>query len=45
MVLNSLLYLCELQKKCDNPYKDLINKLYDHISAIHVLSTGYLVII
>ena len=43
-VLNSLLYLQDLQMKYINVYKDLIRKLYIYIDAICILSTGYLLI-
>ena len=42
MVLISLFYFNELQMKCVNTYKDLINKLYVYIRAIHVFSAGSL---
>ena len=44
MTLSSLLYLDELQMKYVNVYKDLIRKLHVYVGAIHILSTGYLII-
>ena len=42
MILNSLLYLYELQMKYIYVNKDLIRKLYISINASWTLSTGYL---
>ena len=41
-ILNSLLYLQELQMKCVGTYKDLISELYNHSSVICVPFNGYL---
>ena len=42
MILNSLLYLHELQIKYVNVHKDLTRKLYIYIDAISILSALYL---
>ena len=38
MILNSLLYLQDLQMKYINMYKDLITKLYIYTDIIKILS-------
>ena len=39
MILNSILYLHQLQMKYMDAYKDLISKLYGYVDAICILST------
>ena len=41
MILNSLLYLHDLQMKHVDAYRDLIRRLHSYIDEIHILPTGY----